>query len=76
MGRRLEGFQHATERFQMVFGPAARGDTDSPVVHKHDEFETASEADLKTFDIETDSEGHHYAVRNNDPGPTTTDYAI
>ncbi|MFJ4027281.1 hypothetical protein ACIPWF_08810 [Paenarthrobacter sp. NPDC089989] len=76
MGRKLEGFQHVTERLQFVFGPATRGDTDSPVVHKHDDFETASEEDLKHFDVETDSEGHHYAVRNDDPGPTSTDYSM
>ncbi|MCD4851395.1 hypothetical protein LN996_11280 [Arthrobacter sp. AK01] len=76
MGRKLEGFQHVTERLQSVFGPATHGDTDTPVVHKHDDFETASEADLKNFDVETDSEGHHYAVRNNDPGPTSTDYSV
>jgi len=76
MGRKLEGFQHVTERLQFVFGPATHGDTDAPVVHKHDDFETASEADLKNFDIETDSEGHHYAVRNNDSGATSTDYSV
>jgi hypothetical protein len=76
MGRRREGFDHVTERLQSDFGPAPHRDTDSPVVHKHDDFESASEEDLKHFDIETDSEGHHYAVRNDDPGPTTTDYAL
>lgn len=76
MGRRLEGFQHVTERLQSVFGPATHGYTDSPVMHKHDDFETASELDLKNFDVETDSQGHHYAVRNNDPGPTSTDYSV
>lgn len=76
MGRTLDGFQHLTERLQFVFGPATRGDAGSPVVHKHDDFEVASEEDLKHFDIETDSEGHHYAVRNDDPGPTSTDYSL
>jgi hypothetical protein len=36
------------------------------VVHKHDEFEQASEEDLSHFVVETDSTGHHYAVRRED----------
>jgi len=41
-------------------------DADTPVVHKHDEFEQASEEDLSHFVVETDSTGHHYAVRRED----------
>ncbi|MCO4274681.1 hypothetical protein NG701_09590 [Pseudarthrobacter sp. HLT3-5] len=63
MGHALTGFMHATDRLRFVFGPATRLDTDSPVVHKHDEFEQASDEDLSHFEVETDSEGHHYAVR-------------
>ncbi|MCA4134321.1 hypothetical protein [Arthrobacter sp. M4] len=74
MGRVLKGFMHATEKFQAVFGPATQGDTDAPIEHKHDDFEEASEEDLGHFEVETDAEGHHYAVRKDDPGPTTTDY--
>ncbi|WP_426999069.1 hypothetical protein [Pseudarthrobacter sp. N5] len=55
-----------TNRLRFFFGPATRGDTDSPVVHRHDDFELASEADLAHFDVETDSNGHHYAVRKDD----------
>lgn len=57
---------NATERLRFVFGPATRLDTDAPVVHKHDEFEQASEQDLSHFVVEADSEGHHYAVRRED----------
>ncbi|NYD78578.1 hypothetical protein SAMN05216555_11541 [Arthrobacter cupressi] len=74
MGRVLDSFMHVTARLQSVFGPATQGDTDAPVVHKHDDFEQASEEDLTHFVVETDAEGHHYAVRD-DPGPTTTDYS-
>ncbi|WP_232083084.1 hypothetical protein [Arthrobacter sp. SO5] len=49
-----------------VFGPASRGDYSVPVSHKHDEFERASEVDLAGFEVETDAQGHHYAVRKED----------
>jgi len=55
-----------TDRLRFVFGPATRLDTDAPVVHKHDEFERASEEELTHFVVETDSTGHHYAVRRED----------
>ncbi|WP_139146537.1 hypothetical protein [Arthrobacter sp. SW1] len=74
MGRLLDSFMHVTGRLQTVFGSATQGDTDAPVVHKHDAYEQASEEDLSHFVVETDAEGHHYAVRD-DPGPTTTDYS-
>lgn len=63
MARALNGFINVTDRLRFFFGPAARGDFDSPVVHRHDEFEQASEEDLAQFEVVTDSEGHHYAVR-------------
>lgn len=56
-----------TDRLRFFFGPATRSDTDTPVVHRHDDFELASEEDLAHFEVETDSEGHHYAVRRDDP---------
>ena len=61
--RMLNKLMHAAEHAAAVWGPASRGDPDAPVVHKHDEFEQASEDDLRGFEIVTDSEGHHYAVR-------------
>jgi len=62
----LSGFMNLTERLRFVFGPATRLDPDTPVVHKHDAFEQASEEDLSHFVVETDSIGHHYAVRRED----------
>jgi len=35
-------------------------------VHKHDDYEHASEADLAGFVVETDAQGHRYAVRKED----------
>ncbi|WP_427134251.1 hypothetical protein [Pseudarthrobacter sp. S9] len=56
----------ATDKLRFLFGPANRGDTAAPVMHRHDDFEHASEEDLATFEVETDSQGHHYAVRKSD----------
>lgn len=57
---------HPTSWARFLFGPASRGDTAAPVVHKHDDFEYASEAELAGFVVETDAEGHRYAVRKED----------
>lgn len=66
MAHLLSGFMNLTDRLRFVFGPATRLDSDIPVVHKHDEFEQASDEDLSHFEVETDSQGHHYAVRRED----------
>ncbi|WP_211880171.1 hypothetical protein [Pseudarthrobacter albicanus] len=63
---------NATDRLKFVFGPASHGDNSAPVVHRHDDFEHASEEDLSTFEVETDSQGHHYAVRKEDLGKEQT----
>lgn len=47
----------------IFLGPAERDALDEPVVHRHDDFESASEAELAELIVEVDSEGHHYAVR-------------
>jgi hypothetical protein len=57
---------NVTERLRFVFGPATRLDSSLPVMHRHDEFEQASEEELTHFVVETDSSGHHYAVRRED----------
>ena len=62
-----EKFMHLTENAAKLFGPASRGDAAAPVVHRHDDFEKASEEDLSHFEIETDSQGHHYATRKPRP---------
>ena len=66
MAHVLSGFMSLTERLRFVFGPATRLDTDTPVVHRHDAFEQASEEELSHFVVETDAAGHHYAVRRED----------
>ena len=66
MAHVLSGFMNLTDRLRFVFGPASVGDTSAPVVHLHDDFEHASEDDLAQFEVETDSEGHHYAIRKSD----------
>ncbi|WP_419722710.1 hypothetical protein [Sinomonas albida] len=62
----LGKFMDATERAAKILVFPHRGDISAPVVHKHDEYEEASEEELRTFEVETDSEGHHYAVRKSD----------
>ena len=57
---------HPSAWVRFLFGPASRGDYSAPVVHRHDEFELASEAELAGFEVETDAQGHHYAVRRED----------
>lgn len=47
----------------IFLGSAERDDLDGPVVHRHDEFESASESELAELNVEVDSDGHHYAVR-------------
>ncbi|TLM75040.1 hypothetical protein [Pseudarthrobacter sp. NamB4] len=66
MAHSVDGFMSLTDRLRFFFGPAARLDSSSPVVHRHDEFEQASEEELSHFIVETDSAGHHYAVRRED----------
>ena len=63
----VDKFMHATDKFQKVFGPADQGDMSSPVVHRHDDFEDSSDEQLSHFGEETDSAGHHYAVRKDEP---------
>lgn len=59
----VDKVMRATDKFQKVFGPADQGDIDSPVVHRHDEFEDSSDEQLTHYAERTDSEGHHYAER-------------
>ncbi|MCU1530691.1 MAG: hypothetical protein JWO49_262 [Arthrobacter sp.] len=66
MARPVIRFMSATNRLRFVFGPATRGDSDAPIIHRNDDFEHASETDLADFEVETDSHGHHYAVRKED----------
>ena len=57
---------HPSAWARFLFGPASRGDYTAPIVHKHDDFEQASEVDLAGFEVEIDAQGHHYAVRKED----------
>lgn len=66
MAHAVNRFMNLTDRLRFFFGPATRLDADTPVVHKHDDFERASEEDLSHFIVESDSSGHHYAVRSED----------
>ncbi|WP_026556714.1 hypothetical protein [Arthrobacter sp. 35W] len=65
--RFVDKFMKVTGQVSHVLGQADRSDADAPVVHKHDDFEQASEEDLSHFESETGSNGEHYAVRKDDP---------
>lgn len=52
---------------RIFFGPAARSDGSTPVVHRHDAAEEQSESALRSIEIHTDSLGHHYAVQKRRP---------
>ncbi|MCG2623349.1 hypothetical protein LVY72_15735 [Arthrobacter sp. I2-34] len=59
----LRRFMTMTDKTRKVWGPADRGAMDEPVLHKHDDFEAASQAELSEFEIERDADGHAYAHR-------------
>ena len=61
--KRWQEFVANEVNLRFWFGPATRGDIDAPVVHKHDDFERASEEELGHFVVETDDQGHHYGIR-------------
>lgn len=65
----LRRFMNMTDKTRNVWGPADRSDVDEPVVHKHDDYEAASDAELAEFEIERDEEGHAYAHRKRHEAP-------
>ena len=69
----LTGFMNLTDRLRFVFGPATRGDPLRRWFTSMTTIEHASEEDLAQFEVETDSEGHHYAVRKGDQKKLTHD---
>jgi hypothetical protein len=59
----IRGFMRITARAAKVWGPADRIDSDTPVVHRHDDAELSSEEQLAEIEVERDAEGHAYAFR-------------
>jgi hypothetical protein len=61
LGSRL---MRALDRLIMnVLGPADRSDADTPVMHRSDEEEAASNQELADIEVERDDGGHSWAVR-------------
>ncbi len=57
-----------TQRLMMsIFGPAERTNAESPVIHRNDDQEIASQQQLSDIEVERDNEGHSWAFRK--PGP-------
>lgn len=67
-GRRsfIDIWMRATDKLQVLFGGADRSDPSAPVVHKHDAYEDESDRELRDIEVETDTDGQHYAVRKSD----------
>lgn len=61
--RFMSRFMRVTEKAAKVWGPADRIDADSPVVHRHDASEKASEEQLSQIEVERGEAGHSYAYR-------------
>jgi len=58
----------AIDRLMMnVFGPAERTDADTPVIHRNDDEEAASNDQLAEIEVERDDEGHSWAFRKKHP---------
>jgi hypothetical protein len=57
-----------TQRLALsVFGPADRTDADTPIIHRNDDGEIASQEQLADIEIERDKEGHSWAIRKTRP---------
>ncbi len=57
-----------TQRLAMnVFGPAERTDADTPIIHRNDDGEIASQEQLANIEVERDNEGHSWALRKTRP---------
>jgi hypothetical protein len=65
--RVLTKFMSITAKAADIYGPADRLPGNTPVVHKHDEFEKACEQDLAGFEVAIGSNGERYAVRKSHP---------
>ena len=57
-----------TQRLAMnVFGPADRTDAETPIIHRNDDGEIASQEQLADIEVERDNEGHSWAFRKKHP---------
>lgn len=57
-----------TQRLAMnVFGPADRTNAETPVIHRNDDGEIASQEQLAGIEVERDTEGHSWAHRKMRP---------
>lgn len=59
--RFVDKFMHATNRLRAIFGPADRSDPNTPVVHRHDAAEAASDEQLAGLRVERDAQGNAWA---------------
>lgn len=60
--RFMDRFMRMTEKAAKLWGPADRIDSDTPVVHRHDAAEKASEEQLSQIEVERHGD-HAYGYR-------------
>lgn len=57
-----------TQRLAMnVFGPADRTGAETPIIHRNDDWEIASQEQLADIEVDRDNEGHTWAHRKTRP---------
>lgn len=65
---RLTRLMQWTQRLAMnVFGSADRTDAETPIIHRNDDGEKASQEQLAYIEVERDNEGHAWAHRKTRP---------
>ena len=64
---KAESFMRKMGHLRTLYGPADRRTAQEPERHGHNPEDVKEEHELAGIDIETDSEGHHYAVRRIQP---------
>ncbi len=61
-------FMQGMQRFVMnLFGPADRTDAGTPIIHRNDDEEAASDDQLADIEVERDNQGHSWALRKTHP---------
>lgn len=59
--------QWAQRVVMSIFGPADRTDAETPIIHRNDDGEIASQEQLADIEVERDNEGHSWAFRKMHP---------
>ena len=63
----LGHFMRTMGHLRSVYGPAAHRDPGEAEAHGHNPEDLKENQELEGIDVKTDSEGHHYGVRREEP---------